>query len=291
MNLLEKLKQIKNETNVVETFRKGEKNCEFIIYDVDGSSLIMKYSDSKEGIEEINENILGYKLSKKYPSLKKIFPNIVETNEKYIVLEYLGEPIKTKNISQFEVLSAIKNTINSVYKTKIRSIDENKEAIKYIINHETSYLEKFLLPNNFGNKEMVKDLNNLDFSFVNSSSTICTKDFTPDNVFIYNNGFKYIDPKRNIIGPPFIDLGMLGTSYDKIYQMSENKDFYNSLLSFSKSNDKQMNYVGEETERLFKLGSLRQYILSAKFGLFPQNNPTKVNYCINQAKKIIEELK
>jgi len=91
-------------------------------------------------------------------------------------------------------------------------------------------------------------------------------DFTPDNVFVNNGVFKFIDPKGIVRGVPVIDLAAFAGCARDANNLPGSQEGYRAIREFSRGYLRGLLELTEEKEdRLWNYGRGIQMLLGARF--------------------------
>lgn len=279
---------LKNNFEYIEDVYGGAKGCIIKRIVQDEKDAILKVGIDLISKNEVKENIQGYRKAESYPVLKNIFPEIYDFGEDYIIMEYLGNDFRNSNISIVESTEQINKTLSEIYSNFL--INDKNQSITWlnsIKEHEKKYFSEYLLKFDLINEDDVNLVDKIDVrQFATNYISFSTSDFTPDNLFFSGGYIKYIDPKKEIIGVPIIDLAMLTTLYS-IYNMPEADSFEEKIVGMIYDYDSF--FDSKDMAKLIAFGRFRQYTLSARFR-FERGNIESSKYCARCALSELERL-
>lgn len=270
---------------ILESIRGGHR-CKYVyrVRDASNKQFVLKISDNAEGSEEIRRNLRGYEKLKS-AGLNFFIPEVVSSDVgntySYILMEDCGHDLA----SQFqrgeiglEVYERITSTMLQVY---TESLKEGRDAYQHaefeILTIKTLY-QDFFQPR-LGSPALDADVNMLEqllSSLDMNYFCFASWDFMPRNIFLTQNGVKFIDPTEFVTGVPIIDLACLGGALKDVHHfpgairgMQHFHEFalgpLASLLSLS----------SRDAERMYLLGRLVQSMLSLRESCLRKNTVTK----------------
>jgi hypothetical protein len=261
----------------------------------DNLKVVVKAAKTKNSIAEIKMNIAGYDNLKK-SNLNFFIPKILEyeinNDYAFMIMEYLGpnflyQSKQSKN--PMGLYLSLINSLEKVYRTSLKKDSSGEKMIKLFIEKTINIYEEYVYPTVDNERKIFSQLCQIYTSIDMSSIEYCcfsNWDFTPEDVYLTEDGVKYSDPHADIMGVPIIDMACFG-GLIKLYESPYGEEAYEKFKRFAIYDvGKILNIPYNQANKIFYLGKLFQCFMSIRFRY--KTNTEQAMLLFQEAKKAIE---
>ncbi len=239
--------------------------------DKDGRALVVKVGIGAEGAGEVLANMFGYQ-SMIEAGAGKMVPDYLQLIETpwgpALFMQDLGVDYVTTIKTENESAENARILGNNLEEVCIMSLCKGKDlAESGILEIKSQLIGWFLKLNQLGFIEdaIICKLRSLDVTrAVSELSTVMILDFTPDNLFIFDQRAVFIDPwkQSTYLGTMIPSIAQFCTLARNIYSMPSPKVF-EDLLSVSYKIGERQHLDRTQIDVQIALGTALQYSLSA----------------------------
>lgn len=209
-------------------------------------------------------------------------------------MEYLGPNFlyqATHSENSLALYLSLMNSLGKVYLTSLRESKDGQNAIKVLIEKTMNAYEKYVCQNVDSDRELFHTLQHLCLSIDLSSINYCcfsNWDFTPEDVYLTDNGVRYSDPLDAVFGIPIIDMACFG-GLVKLYNLPDSDKGYEEFRKFAVGKVADILHIPKgQAEKIFCLGRIFQCFMSIRFRF--ETNPKQAVALFQEAKNMIEML-
>lgn len=231
---------------------------------------VAKFKDYNSRLlsEDLSDNIFGFKQIEKIGA-SKILPNysVVELEQGVVLcMDYLENSFSDYANKHTEVvyerlyygLIPILNLVKLPDNRDLglKSVKETLSKIKFFAKQT-----QMLLQSTF-----IQDLRDLNLAFECKYISLFLLDFTPDNLFVVEDGVNFIDPWRQstYLGHTLISFGQFITIAKEVYNLPGSEAGCKKLTNFCKDSLAfEMGINSTDANSLLWLGNILQNVLSA----------------------------
>jgi len=164
------------------------------------------------------------------------------------------------------------------------------EMINSIINLTIDHYERYLYMYLDKERNLASRLMKLRFSIRTEGLKFCcfsSWDFVPENICLTALGLKYIDPRKDIIGIPIVDLACFA-GLIRLYDLPEATKGYQMFKEFALTRIPSILDIPEGLPpKIFFLGRVLQCFLSARFRI--TNKPEQARQIFSEGQAYLEK--
>lgn len=259
---------------VTRQMKSGHK-CKHIYRVLDSANrlLVLKAADDATGMEEIRCNILGYEKLKSIDLqffVPEVLSYVLSGELSYILMQDCGDDL----IARFrdgDVDQSIYEQITAgMFQVYVKSLSSGNEASQHVAFEMQTILalyQNFFLPE-FGCSETDRTIGRVREKVLKLDMPkfcFASWDFMPGNIFVTENGLKFIDPTATVTGMPILDLACLGGVLRDVYHFPGAAYGVTHFRKFALTTLARLLSVSDaDSLRLYLLGRLVQNLLSLR---------------------------
>lgn len=285
-----------NELEVVNKFVFGNVcDAVYLTRNSQGVLLVLKLGTTEKSIKEIAMNIRGYNKLIAL-GLNWFIPGLIayhlDPKVSWILMEYCGEDFITKIKKSSDPILMYRKLIQDlsrVYGQSLKQGPEGRDSVASVIKKVEEQYYKYIGPvfDPQGRIQITQVEKAMGLPRV-TSCCFSNWDFTPDDVYLTEQGIKYSDPHDEVLGIPIMGLACFA-GVAKVYDLPCWQEGYEIIMNYAVTDVARILSLPQEiAENIFSLGRLLQCFLSARFRI--QSDPKKALQAFEEAQKYLENI-
>jgi len=253
----------------------------------DSKKVIAKIAEKSnlEASKDIEANLIGYNQIKAIGGkdiLSSYLREVVTDDAKVLIMNDFGPSIKNNNSGLVGAKLLWENFRNIIISTR-QEIPVKADTLPLFVSEVLSFIEEFA---GKGKTDLVDLIRHTNLSDNYGRPALMLLDFTPDNLFLTNEGLSFIDlwKQDGYLGHPAVSIGQFLT-LTRIYNLLDNKEIADFLrLSCLEELPNLLACSVSSIEKSLRLGSTLQLILSAY--VRQESDPTTAQSFRDEARRM-----
>lgn len=274
----------------------GHMGCDLFRIRYSDQTAVIKFGRKGTTAElEVIGNLRGYDEMRQLGVADFVSPIIFTTTKNregtFLIMEDAGIDLRN-SITTDNCIDHIQTVINSLRRAYKSSLRSNRfSSLSWLGNIKTDlvrYFEEYIIPAGYVDVNSLDLIKRINLERLTTDNVAwATTDLTPDNIFVKNGKTIIIDPKPNVLGVPFIDLGMLSVLSNEVYMLPGSAQIRDRIADFIPEVSDILNVETKQSRDLFNFGKARQYSLSSRFRI---GKDTRAKSFAESAIKKLEDL-
>lgn len=231
-----------------------------------GASLVLKYSQSEAGIQEIVTNLKGFKKLGQYAP--HVYASDIRADSAYILMQNLGNDFSSMSVMSTDNAKSYTDLVKELeqlYNVSLHTLQDEQACFLSGMLEIYRLIDDDFYKDYLGSSIEVIHKIKQHFLFSVNTQTFSCWNFRPTNVYLNNGKIKITSPLSQLNGVPIIDLAVFAGVARDVLALPGSQQGYELLYNFATTRVATLLGIRESKAiKLFHAGRILQLLKGIK---------------------------